>query len=158
MYLKLQIKIPAIIESIIVYFLLRYRKKKFGYPFRLIKLIGGKSAEARLGETWSAGQKPAETNLAAAKFAKVDPEDYQKLAGYVWLFDETNITNPYAVRFEGRRKFVKMHREIMNAPKGVIVDHKNGNGLDNRKVNLRFATIFQNNCNRRTKKTKQLQI
>ncbi|MCX5633122.1 MAG: AP2 domain-containing protein, partial [Phycisphaerae bacterium] len=47
------------------------------------------------------------------------------------------------------RKIIYMHRQIMNAPKGKIVDHKDGNGLNNTKQNLRLATCSQNNCNRR---------
>jgi hypothetical protein len=41
-----------------------------------------------------------------------------------------------------------MHRVILNAPKGMEVDHINRDGLDNRKVNLRLATTTQNVCNR----------
>jgi hypothetical protein len=37
----------------------------------------------------------------------------------------------------------------MNAPAGSIVDHKYGDGLDNRKINLRIATEAQNRYNRR---------
>lgn len=37
-----------------------------------------------------------------------------------------------------------MHREILHVPKGVKVDHKNGNGLDNQRHNLRPATTLQN--------------
>lgn len=40
-----------------------------------------------------------------------------------------------------------MHRFIMNAQKGQIIDHINGNGLDNRKENLRFCTHRQNAYN-----------
>ena len=42
-----------------------------------------------------------------------------------------------------------MHRQILNAPKGMVVDHKDGNGLNNRKSNLRLCTPAQNVRNRR---------
>lgn len=41
-----------------------------------------------------------------------------------------------------------MHRQIMKAPKGVQVDHINGDIHDNRRKNLRFCTPQQNNINR----------
>ena len=41
-----------------------------------------------------------------------------------------------------------MHRFIIGAPKGVLVDHKNGDGLDNRRENLRFCSASQNQMNR----------
>jgi hypothetical protein len=42
----------------------------------------------------------------------------------------------------------------MNFPKGRVVDHKNGDGLDNRRSNLRPATHSQNMHNRRKTKSK----
>jgi hypothetical protein len=54
---------------------------------------------------------------------------------------------------DGKWKIIYMHREIMQAEKGSIVDHENRIGLDNRKDNLRFANHSQNamNCARRVK-------
>jgi len=40
-----------------------------------------------------------------------------------------------------------MHRQIIHVPEGYVIDHINGNGLDNRKANLRPATVAQNAWN-----------
>jgi hypothetical protein len=132
--LHLSIPYPSFIEKIVVYFLLRRRKKRYGFAFRRIKV----------GRDKPVGQKPA-----AARFAIVDPEDYQKLAEYDWQLDQSPSKNYYAVRFDPVRKIVRMHREVMNAPAGSFVDHRHGTGLDNRKENLRIATRTQNVHNRR---------
>ncbi len=44
-----------------------------------------------------------------------------------------------------------MHRQILGEPDGLQVDHRDGNGLNNRRRNLRTATVSQNACNRKVR-------
>jgi hypothetical protein len=76
----------------------------------------------------------------------VDDDDYNNLNVFNWLPQKLSKT-VYA-RKQEKGKFQYMHRIIMNAKKGEIVDHKNGDGLDNRKFNLRKCTRSENGCNR----------
>lgn len=75
--------------------------------------------------------------------AKVDDEDYERLAKFRWYYHPSG----YAVRTvygaDWRQKpwkAARMHREVICAPDGISVDHKNGDRLDNRRNNLRLAT------------------
>ena len=76
----------------------------------------------------------------------VDPEDQALLAQEGWFLVKGGRTH-YVCRntvHEGKRGFEFFHRVIMDAPKGLDVDHRDGNGLDNRRSNLRLATDGQN--------------
>ena len=88
--------------------------------------------------------------LTQGKFAIVDAEDYDWLSQYKWYACKCKNTF-YALRKMGRATIV-MHRQIMHASKGVLCDHKNHNGLYNRKSNLRLCTNAQNSFNRKPKK------
>lgn len=57
----------------------------------------------------------------------------------------------YKVQQGEKRAHVFLHRDIISAPKGKQVDHKNRNKLDNRKENLRLATGGQNQANRKAR-------
>lgn len=59
----------------------------------------------------------------------------------------TNVMKNGYVRIHVDKKTVKLHRYVMNAKKGEIVDHINGNKLDNRRENLRVVTNGQNRAN-----------
>jgi hypothetical protein len=76
------------------------------------------------------------------KYAIVDDSDYKWLSGYNWSFTAKGYAN---VRIDNRT--VLMHRLIMNTPEGMDTDHKNNNGLDNQRHNLRIATVSQNKMN-----------
>ena len=90
----------------------------------------------------------------ADRFAKISPQDAELILRYRWRVTHTPIGHRrayYATTRErgrmGRR--IKMHRLILNAPDGVHVDHINGDGLDNRRENLRLVTPELNQANSR---------
>jgi len=85
--------------------------------------------------------------LTKGQVAIVDAEDYEWLSKYKWHAVKTG-DKYYAYRSRNKRS-LSMHRMIMNEPKGMIVDHKDGNGLNNRRSNLRVCTTSQNHQNRR---------
>jgi hypothetical protein len=92
-------------------------------------------------------------SLTRGFVATVDDEDYERLADFKWSYMKTKHSNTgYAVRREREsRQQVLMHREIMSFPVHQV-DHKNMDGLDNRKVNLRPATGSQNCANQGNRK------
>jgi hypothetical protein len=85
-------------------------------------------------------------------FAIVDDEDFEWASQWKW-FAHRNKDHFYAARSipapNNERRELLLHRELMKAPIGLMVDHKNRNGLDNRKENLRICTNQQNQWNRK---------
>lgn len=82
----------------------------------------------------------------------IDAEDYDRISKYSWYarqdgnvwYVQCNYTNQL-----GKRTTFRLHREILNAPQGISVDHIDGNGLNNVKENLRLCTHAENHGNRR---------
>lgn len=81
--------------------------------------------------------------LTQNKFALVDDGDFEILNQCKWQFGG----HRYAVRTINHSQKLYMHRFLLNAPKGIEVDHINGNELDNRRCNLRTVTRRQNQLN-----------
>jgi hypothetical protein len=73
------------------------------------------------------------------------------LSKYKWHAAK-QTDNFYATRNQSikgsKQRQILMHREVLKVPDHLFVDHINRNGLDNRKANLRPATVSENNCNR----------
>ena len=89
--------------------------------------------------------------LTRGQKSVVDADDFKYLRHWNWCAYKGARTW-YAVR-RGmiEKKFsgmIHLHRFIMEPPPDMVVDHKNGNGLDNRKSNLRVCTQAQNNKNK----------
>jgi hypothetical protein len=86
----------------------------------------------------------------------VDDEDYEELSKYKWYLSKGKHTfyvhmddNTYEKGVRIKRVTVLMHRSLMGVPKGDkrIVDHIDGNGMNNQKSNLRICTVTENNRN-----------
>ena len=86
--------------------------------------------------------------LTKARVAVVDDEDFSRLSITKW-FAVDCAGSFYARTHIGGGKQEYMHRIVMNAPRGMQVDHVNHDTLDNRKENLRLCTQSQNNANMR---------
>jgi hypothetical protein len=73
----------------------------------------------------------------------LDDDDYERLKGFKYYKHKKG----YAYRFDGNykhRKAYYIHHDVIGNIKGMVVDHINGNKLDNRKENLRVTTNAQN--------------
>ena len=100
-----------------------------------------------------------EISLTRGKVALVDDEDYERISLCSWHTLPSSKTC-YAQRSKnlgsknGNQNITtfSMHRDILGLPQGRFpeVDHKDGNGLNNQKSNLRVATHTQNMANVRT--------
>jgi hypothetical protein len=131
MKIRFTINVPEWVDRICAWPVVWYRKRRYGYTFRRIGLTDG-------------------------QFSIVDEGDYYKLNNLGWCA-KVSRGHIYAMRFveDGKKgtKTLSLHREIMEAPAGLLVDHKNRDTLDNRRDNLRLATRFQNGVNSRIDKT-----
>ena len=97
-----------------------------------------------------------EISLSQDMIVLVDDEDFEYLSQWKWhLLRQKEPYAQYAIRHiwrNGKRTTISMHRQILETPKGMVSDHINGNGLDNRRENLRICSQSNNSMNRKPQK------
>lgn len=90
--------------------------------------------------------------LPHGKVAVVDAKDFKCLSQFKWYYS----MDGYAIRnvqlANGKRVMSRMHKEILKPEDGLFTDHINGDGLDNRRCNLRECTHGQNQMNQKLPK------
>lgn len=96
-----------------------------------------------------------EIDLGNGRTGLVDPEDWESLKIYKWRAASNSqkancnwYVRAFGIDRDGRKRDILMHRMIMDAPREMFVDHINGNGLDNRRANLRLCGNAENQANR----------
>ena len=86
------------------------------------------------------------------RYALVDDKDYTQISKYKWYLRQGYAVTLEYVLGSGRKhqktRCTAMHRMVLGAVKGQIVDHKNRMRLDNQRCNLRFVTTRENAWNK----------
>lgn len=89
-----------------------------------------------------------EIPLTYGKVTLVDDDMFKYFMQWDWSAQQAKNKTWYAARWS-QEGIVLMHREVLNAPVGLEVDHRDGNGLHNFRENLRLCTHAQNMRNRK---------
>lgn len=93
-----------------------------------------------------------EIQLTRGLVAIVDETDFERVSSNRWIAVLDNNGAWRAISrasVRGKRRTLQLGRFIMDAPPGLLVDHANGDPLDNRRANLRLCSRSENNRNRR---------
>ena len=89
--------------------------------------------------------------LTQGRVALLDDEDFERVKGYSWHAAESRPGYVYARRTVFGNKSRYLHHDVIGHPRGgFVVDHINGDTLDNRRENLRFVTVGENSRNKHT--------
>jgi len=88
--------------------------------------------------------------LTRGQIAKIDPGDVALVCAHSWTATWSGTAWYATTMIDGRQ--VSLHRFLMDAPPGTLVDHENGDTLDYRRSNLRFATPRESVGNTKVRK------
>lgn len=80
--------------------------------------------------------------------AMVDDEDFDRLNQYSWSMDYHGYPQRRCI-VGGNASVIQMHRDILDAPAGMVRDHIDGNPLNNVRANLRICENRENCANRK---------
>lgn len=86
--------------------------------------------------------------------ALIDEQDVSLVNKYKWYANtvannrEKKYTYPCSYPYGRANGYVYLHRFIMSPKKGEVIDHLNGNTMDNRRSNMRVCSSRENNCNK----------
>lgn len=97
-----------------------------------------------------------EIELAGGHVTLIDSGDYARVSAHPWhalrdVDGEPRYARTSMKTEPGRHRTVLLHRFILGLDGAEFVDHINGDGLDNRRCNLRVATARENAANSRAK-------
>ena len=94
-----------------------------------------------------------EIPLSQGKIAIIDATDWELVKDYKWCAHKSGNTY-YAVtgirKPDGKKILLQMHKLFVDTKLGFVTDHISGDGLDNRRLNLRTVTTAQNGMNRKS--------
>lgn len=91
--------------------------------------------------------------LTKGYIAEVDDADLPRVQQHAWCAFSNGGNQIYAeATIKGKR--ARLHRFVMEATAGTIVDHKDGNTLNNRRSNLRFVSKSENAINAKVRRNK----
>lgn len=89
--------------------------------------------------------------LTQGYVAIIDAADVPIIEGYSWSarIARNTVYGQRADWSTGSQRLILLHREIMQAPEGMVVDHISGDGPDNRRANMRITSVACNARNQR---------
>lgn len=91
--------------------------------------------------------------LKSGAIIEIDPEDLFKVMKHNWRVDEKGYVVTNSSRKDNpKRNRIFLHRYLTDCPEGMVVDHEDGNPLNNKRKNLRICTHAQNSRNRKINK------
>lgn len=75
---------------------------------------------------------------------QIDESDWAEISQFKWYTVKRKGSHTRYAQTSINGRLITMHRFLMEAGKGDEIDHIDGNGLNNTRANLRFATHSQN--------------